>query len=111
MAQLSCVPVLRPRRRPLEAGHGQYPEAYLGTESLESRALPAGLDASSGVPRADCGMRLADPTALAALVPPELPLAQVPGSLCGLTLLMTLFDWHVPVSVWGRWCGVQKTTI
>jgi hypothetical protein len=56
-------------------------------------------------------MQVADPTALAALVTPELPLAQVPGSRCGLTFLMTLFYWHVPLSVWGRWCGVHKTTI
>jgi hypothetical protein len=56
-------------------------------------------------------MRLADPTALATLVTPELPLAQVPGSLCWLTFLMTLFYWHVPLSVLGRWCGVHKTTI
>jgi transposase-like protein len=56
-------------------------------------------------------MRLADPTALAALVTPELPLAQVPGSLCWLTFLMTLFSWNVPLSVLGRWWGVHKTTI
>jgi len=43
-------------------------------------------------------MRLADPTALAALVTPELPLAQVPGSLCWLTCLMTLVYWNVPLS-------------
>jgi transposase-like protein len=56
-------------------------------------------------------MRIADPTALAALVTPDLPLAQVPGSLCWLTFLMTLFYWNVPLSVLGRWCGVHKTTI
>ena len=56
-------------------------------------------------------MRLAAPTALAALVPPELPLAQVPGSRCWLTLLMTLCYGHVPFAVLGRWWGVQKTTI
>jgi hypothetical protein len=56
-------------------------------------------------------MRLADPTALAALVTPDLPLAQVPGSLCWLTFLMTLFYWNVPLAVLGRWCGVHKTTI
>jgi hypothetical protein len=42
------------------------------------------------MPSADHGMRLADPTALAALVTPELPLADVPHSLCWLTFLMTL---------------------
>ena len=41
----------------------------------------------------------------------ELLLAQVPGSLCWLTLLMTRFYGTVPVSVLGRWCGVHKTTI
>jgi len=111
LEQISCVPVLRTLRRQLEAGHVQYQEAYLLTEILERLSLPAGLDASSGVPSSDCGMRLADPTALAALVTPELPLAQVPGSLCWLTFLLTRFSWNVPLSVLGRWCGVHKTTI
>ena len=35
----------------------------------------------------------------------------MPGSLCSLTFLMTLFDWNVPLSVLGRWCGVHKTTV
>jgi hypothetical protein len=56
-------------------------------------------------------MPLADPTALAALVTPELPLAQVSGSLCWLTCLMTLLYWHVPLSVVGRWCGVHQTPL
>ena len=111
LEQISCVPVLRTLRRQLEAGHVQYQEAALLTEILESLSAPADLYASLGVPSADRGMRLADPTALAALVTPDLPLAQVPGSLCWLTLLMTLFYWNVPLSVLGRWCGVHKTTI
>lgn len=45
------------------------------------------------------------------MLTPDLPLAQVPGSLCWLTFLMTLFSWHVPLSVLGRWGGVHKTTI
>jgi hypothetical protein len=56
-------------------------------------------------------MRIADPTALAALVPPDLPLAQGSGALCGLTFLMTLCSWNVPLAGLGRWCGVPKTTI
>jgi len=78
---------------------------------LESLSLPATLPAGWGMPSADHGMRMADPTALAALVTPDLPRAQVPGSLCWLTFLMTLFYWNVPLSVLGRWCGVHKTTI
>lgn len=111
LEQISCVPVLRVLRRQLEAGHVQYQEAWLLTELLENWPLPAALPASWGVPSCDGGMRLADPTALTALVTPELPLAQVPGSLCWLTFLMTLFYWNVPLSVLGRWCGVHKTTI
>jgi transposase-like protein len=111
LEQISCVPVLRTLRRQLEAGHVHYQEAALLTELLESPSLPATPPAGWSVPSADCGMRLADPTALAALVTPELPLAQVPGSLCWLTFLMTLFYWNVPLSVLGRWCGVHKTTI
>jgi hypothetical protein len=88
-----------------------YQEAARLTEMLESLALPATPPAGWCIPSADRGTRMADPTALAALVPPDLPLAQVPGSLCWLTFLMTLFSWNVPLSVLGRWCGVPKTTI
>lgn len=108
---ISCVPVLRVRRRQWETGHVPSQEAWLLTELLESRARPATPPAGWSVPPVDRGMRLADPTALAARVTPELPLAQGPGSLCWLTWLRTLFYWHVPLSVWGRWCGVHKTTI
>jgi len=111
LEQISCVPVLRVLRRQLEAGHMQYQEAWLLTELLESLAMPATPSAGWSGPSVDRGMRLADPTALAALVPPDLPLAQVPGSLCWLTFLMTLFYGNVPLSVLGRWCGVHKTTI
>jgi transposase-like protein len=111
LEQISCVPVLRTLRRQLEAGAVQYQEAHLLTEILESLSPPAALCASGGVPSGDRGMKLADPTALAALVTPNLPLAQVPGSLCWLTFLMTLFYWNVPLSVLGRWCGVHKTTV
>ena len=86
-------------------------EAALLTEMLESLSLPAPPPAGWCMPSADRGMHMADPTALAALVTPDLPLAQVPRSLCWLTCLMTLFYWNVPLSVWGRWCGVHKTTI
>jgi transposase-like protein len=111
LEQISCVPVLRALRRQLEAGQVQYQEAWLLTELLESQASPAAPYAGWSVPSAEHGMRIADPTALAALVTPDLPLTQVPDSLCWLTFLMTLFYWHVPLSVLGRWCGVHKTTI
>jgi hypothetical protein len=111
LAQISCVPVLRTLRRQLAAGQVHDQAAGRWTERLASRSLPAGLHASHDVPSRECGMRLADPTVLTALVTPDLPLAEVPGALCGLSCLMTRFYWHVPRSVLGRWCGVQKTTI
>jgi transposase-like protein len=109
--QISCVPVLKTVRRQLEVGHVQYREAYLLAEMLESVSPQVAQYAGVGMPRADRGMKLADPTALTALVTPDLPLQQVPDSLCWLTFLMTLFYWNVPLSVLGRWCGVHKTTI
>ena len=92
-------------------GQGHYQEASLLTAMLESLSLPAPPPGGWSVPSADRGMPIADPTARAALVTPDLPLAQVPGSLCWLTFLMTLFYWHVPLAVLGRWSGVHKTTI
>src|SRR5262245_4392716 len=111
LEQISCVPVLRTLRRQLETGQVHYQETWLLTEVLENRSVPAPQLAGWHGPSTDRGMQVADPTALAALVTPELPLAQVPGSLCWLTCLMTLFYWNVPLSVLGRWCGVHKTTI
>ncbi len=111
LEQISCVPVLRILRRQLATGHVHYQEAWLLTELLEHRSLPAPPLAGWHRPSPDRGMQVADPTALSALVTPDLPLAQVPGSLCGLAFLMTLFYWNVPLSVLGRWCGVHKTTI
>lgn len=111
LEQISCVPVLRVLRRQLATGHVQYQEAWLLAELLERQTSPAAPYAGWSLPSADHGMRIADPTALAALVTPDLPLTQVPHSLCWLTFLMTLFYWNVPLSVLGRWCGVHKTTI
>src|SRR6267143_698074 len=111
LEQISCVPVLKTVRRQLEVGHVQYREAYLLAEMLESVSPQVAQYAGAGVPRADRGMKLADPTALTALVTPDLPLQQVPDSLCWLTFIMTLFYWNVPLSVLGRWWGVHKTTI
>src|SRR6266849_5484798 len=111
LEQISCVPVLRTLRRQLDTGQVHYQEAWLLTELLGNLSLPAPRLAGWNGPSTDRGMQLADPTALAALVTPDLPLAQVPGSLCWLTFLMTLFYWNVPLSVLGRWCGVHKTTI
>src|SRR4029450_2679982 len=103
---IACAPT-----RHLQPAHVHYQEAWLLTEVLENLSLPAPQLAGWNGPSPDRGMQVADPPALAALVTPELPLAQVPGSLCWLTFLMTLFYWNVPLSVLGRWCGVHKTTI
>jgi transposase-like protein len=111
LEQISCVPVLRAVRRQLEAGTVQYQEAYLLAEMMESLPCCAAQSLGACVPSVDRGMKLADPTALAALVTPDLPMAQVAGSLCWLTVIMTLFYWNVPLSVLGRWFGVHKTTI
>jgi len=90
LEQISGVPVVRVRRRQFASGPVQSQEAWLVTERLESLAMPAMPPAGGSVPTVARGMRLADPTARAALVTPVLPLAQVPGSLCWLTCLMTL---------------------
>ena len=85
--------------------------AWLLTELRQSQASPATPYAGGSVSSAAHGRRLADPTTLAALVTPALPLAQVPASLCGLAFRMTRFYGNGPVAVLGRWGGVHKTTI
>jgi transposase-like protein len=77
-------------------------------ESLSSRA---GQAAGLGLPSSDQGMSLSDPTAVRALLEPDVPMDQIPGSVAWITMLMTLFYWNVPLSVLGRWLGVHKTTI
>jgi hypothetical protein len=77
LEQIACGPVLRALRRQLEAGHVQCQEAWLLTELLESRSTPAVLGIGWNGLSADRGTRLADPTALAALVTPELPLVSL----------------------------------
>jgi hypothetical protein len=111
LEQISCVPVLRTLRWQMAAGQIHYQEAWLLTEMLASLSLSATPSAGRSGPRAHRGKRIADPTVLATLVTPALPLAQVTGSLCWLTFLMTLFYWNTPLSVLVRWCGVHKTTI
>lgn len=88
--QISCVPVRRVRRRQLEAGQVHSQEAWLLSELLEHRSLPVPPPGGWSGPSIARGMRLADPTGLAALVTPDLPLAAVPASRCGLTFRMTL---------------------
>ena len=83
LEQISCAPVLRTLRRQLEAGTVHYHEAYLLAELLESLSRPAAPPGGWSVPSADRGMRLADPTALAERVTPDLPLAQVHGPSAG----------------------------
>ena len=92
LAQISCVPVRRTLRGQLDTGTIQYQEAALLAAILESLSPPGAQHAGAGGPSGERGIgrRIADPTALAALVTPDLPLAQVPGSLCWLTFLMTL---------------------
>ena len=87
LEQISCVPVLRTLRRQFETGQVHYQEAWLLAELLESLSTASHLGPRWSGPSADRGMRLADPTALAALVTPDLPLEQVPGSLCWLSFL------------------------
>jgi transposase-like protein len=111
LEQISCRQVLRVLRRQLEAGQMHYQEAYLLAELLQSVSSPAVQAARWRVSNPERGMKLADPTALAALVTPDVSLEQITDSLCWLTILMTLFYWNVPLSVLGRWCGVHKTTI
>lgn len=101
-------PVLRQQ---LEAGAVQYQERYLLAEMMESLSPEVGLAAGVAVPPSDRAMSLSDPTAIEALVTPDLPLDQMPGSLAWVTVLMNLYYWNVPLEVLGRWCHVHKTTI
>jgi len=93
------------------AGKVHYQETYLLEEMMESLSTQAGQEAGLGTPPSDQGMWISDPTAIKALLTPDLPLGQISGSLAWITLLMTLFYWNVPLSVLGRWVGVHKTTI
>jgi hypothetical protein len=90
LEQIAGGPVRRTLRRQLEASHVRYQAAYVRTEILANPAPRPGPSVPWGVPSSDRGMPRTAPTALAALVTPELPLERVSGSLCWLTCLMTL---------------------
>ena len=110
-AQTAWVPGLRVRRRQWASGHVQDREAWRVPARRERMAMPAPPPAGGSVPTGDRGRRRAAPTALAALVPPELPLAQVPGSRGWRPGLLTRWYGQGPRSVLGRWGGVPQTTI
>lgn len=69
LAQISGVPVVRTRRRQLEAGHVPYQEAWRWTERRESRSTPAVPCIGWSGPSADRGRRIGDPTAAAGCDP------------------------------------------
>jgi hypothetical protein len=110
-AQTAWVPGLRVRRRQWASGHVQDREAWRVPARRERMAMPAPPPAGGSVPTGDRGRRRAAPTALAALVPPELPLAQVPGSRGWRPGLLTRWYGQGLRSVLGRWGGVPQTTI
>ena len=113
-AAFEQIPYARVRpvlRQQLEAGPLQYQEEYLLQEMLESLSPEVGRVTGWGLPPSDQGMEVSDPTAIQALLTPDVPLSEISHSLGWLTFLMTLFYWNVPLSVLGRWVGVHKTTI
>jgi hypothetical protein len=111
LEQLAWGPVLRTLRRPLEAGHVPDHAASLWTAMLAHLALPTTPPPGLSGPSVARGRRRAAPTAWAALLTSELPLAQGPNALGWLTCLRTLCDGNVPWSGLGRWGGVHKPTV
>lgn len=111
LEQIPCPQVLDRLHQQLEAGQVQYKEAYLLEEMMASLTDEVGQHGGVRMPAADQGMRLSDPTAIQALVTPELPMEQLPGSLAWVSVIMALYYWNVPLSVLGRWFHVHKTTI
>lgn len=111
LAQIPCTVVVEKLRQQLEAGKVQYKEEHLLEELMALGGDQLGAAAGLGLPPADQGMVLSDPTALKALVTPDMPLGQISGALCWVTFLMTLYYWNVPLSVLGSWMHVHKTTV
>ncbi len=111
MEQIACARVRPVLHQQVAAGQAHYQEAYLLEEMMQSLSTKVGQEAGLGLPPGDQGMYLSDPTAIQALPEPNRPLSEVSGSLCWVTVLMTLFYWNVPLSVLGRWVGVHKTTL
>jgi transposase-like protein len=110
LAQIPCTVVVEKLRQQLEVGKVQYKEEYLLAELL-AEGGDKKVAAERGLPPADQGMVLSDPTAIKALVTPDVPLGQISGALAWVTFLMTLYYWNVPLSVLGGWMQVHKTTV
>jgi len=111
LEQIPYARVVDRLHQQVEVGQVQYKESYLLEEMMASLSPEAGQEAGLGVPEADQGMRLTDPTAITALVTPDVPIDQIPGSLVWVSVLMALYYWNVPLSVLGRWFHVHQTTI
>lgn len=111
LGQIPCTVIVEKLRQQLAAGKVQYQEEYLLEELMADGGAKLGPAAGLGLPAVDSGMVLSDPTAIKALVTPDVPLGQISGALGWATFLMTLYYWNVPLSVLGCWMHVHKTTV
>lgn len=111
LEQIPCAPVLGTLQKQLEKGEAHYKESYLLEEMMRSFSSEAGHQAGLDLPVSDEGMKVSDPTAIKALVTPDVSMDKISSSLAWVTFIMTLFYWNVPSSVLGRWFKVHKTTI
>jgi len=97
--------------RMLETGQAHYKERSLLEEMAQIMPDNEKLRAFETGGKAGGGMELVDPTAVRNLVTPGVPLSSIHPGLKLIVALMVLFHYGIPLSVLGRWSGVNKTTV
>ncbi|MBU0566856.1 DDE-type integrase/transposase/recombinase, partial [bacterium] len=110
LEQISCEPVRHVLQEQLSKGKAHYQEEYLLKEMTRTFSSQAGEQAGIVVGESE-GMIVSDPTAIRALVTLGAILSSISKPLQLVCFLMVLYHHGVALSVLGRWCQVNKSTV
>ena len=97
-------------RQRLSRGKAHYREEYLLLEMMESFSSARGKQAGIVVPEVE-GRTILDPTAIRGLLTPGVPLSSINKPLQLVSFLLALYHHGVSLSVLGKWCHVDKSTV
>ncbi|MEW6606558.1 MAG: hypothetical protein AB1414_03755, partial [bacterium] len=97
-------------RQRLSKGKAHYREEYLLLEMMGSFSSERGKQAGITVPEVE-ERTILDPTAIQSLLTPGVPLSSIKKPLQMVSFLWALYHHGVSLSVLGKWCYVDKTTV
>jgi len=112
-AALNQIPYSKLRsviRYQLSKGKVHYSEEYLLMEMMQSFSSEKGKEAGIVIPDRE-GRTVSDPTGIRSLLTPGVPLSSINKPLQIVSFVMALYHHGVPLSVLGKWCYVNKSTV